>query len=46
LLYTDLLGEKTQYFKMNMSKYHFVHQKTHMNWPAIEFGIPGQEADI
>jgi hypothetical protein len=30
-------GRWTKYIKINMAKYHFVHHKTHMNWPTIEF---------
>jgi hypothetical protein len=42
----DLLGGRTKYIKINMVKYHFVHHKPHMNWPAIEFGIPGRRDDV
>ena len=31
---------KPKYSGKNLSQCHFVHQKSHMNWPGIETGRP------
>jgi hypothetical protein len=35
---------KPKYSGKNLSQYHFVHQKSHMDWPGIEPGPPRWEA--
>jgi len=32
------------YFVKNLSQYHIVHLKSHVNWPGMEPGYPGSEA--
>jgi hypothetical protein len=35
---------KPKYLEKNLSQYHFVHHKFHMDWPRIEAGSPRSEA--
>jgi hypothetical protein len=35
---TDRVNRK--YWQMKLSMHHFVHHKTHVDWPGIEPGLP------
>jgi hypothetical protein len=40
----EMAGE-TEILRENLPQCHFVHHKTHMNWPGFELEPPRWEAD-
>jgi hypothetical protein len=38
-LWNDTGRGKPKYSKNNLSQYHSIHKKFHMNWPRIEMGL-------
>jgi hypothetical protein len=38
VLGNDTDNENLKYAELNISQFHFVHHKSHMVWPDIEFG--------
>ena len=41
--WNDFNGGNPKYSRNNLSQYHFVHHKSHMDWPEIEPGPPRWE---
>jgi hypothetical protein len=39
-----LIVENRITFMKNLSQYHIVHHKSHVNWPGMEAGYPRSEA--
>ena len=39
-----LTGGKQKYWEENLSQYHFVHHKSHTDWPNIEHALQLQSA--
>lgn len=39
-------GKIDTFFEKNLSLCHFFHEKSHMDWPGIEFGLPWWEVSL
>jgi hypothetical protein len=42
--WNDIDRENSRYLEINLSHCHFLHQKTHVDWPENELGPPQREA--
>jgi hypothetical protein len=42
--WNEIDTEKPKYSGKNLSQYHYVHHKSHMDWPGIQSALPQWEA--
>jgi len=41
----DTERDRHRYCEIKLSSFHFLHHKSHMNWPGIKPRLPGQKTE-